>query len=137
VAESADESIVTESEQAEHDAQPASSEEHVMPSSEATTGGESAPSHETVEQGVSSEAATPVSTVAESEPSPAAPEPPEAAAQPHESPAVEEHVESASTVQSTADVAEPAPAHATASTKTHDHAPEPEVEVAANPGSSL
>jgi hypothetical protein len=111
-----------------------SSEEHVTPSSEATIGGESHPSHEAVEPGVSSEAATPVSTVAESELSHIAPESPEPSVAPQEPPVVEEHVESISTVQSTADVAEATPVHAA---ETHEIAPEPEVEVAANPSSPL
>ena len=130
-AEPTDESTVTELGEAEHSA-PASSEEHVTPSSEATIGGESIPSQEAVEPGVSSEAATPESTAAESEPSHAAPESSEETAAPPESPASEEHVESVSTVQNTADVAEAAPVHVTT-----PETPEPEVEVAANPGSPL
>ncbi len=73
--EPVDESTVTEAEHAEHGAEATSSEEHVMPSSEATIGGESGesiPSHEAAEPEVSSEAATPVSTMVESEPSHAA-----------------------------------------------------------------
>jgi hypothetical protein len=135
-AEPTDESTETESGEAEH-ATPGSAEEHLTPSSEATVEAESIPSHEEVEPAASSEAATPASTVAESAPSHAAPESPEISSAPLESPAVEEQVESVSTVQSPADVAEAVPVHAAALAETHEPAPEPEVEVAANPSSTL